>query len=246
MAVDGCDLESASGKSALLCSCFIILETTISTLSSCEDGHSGDNHKFFTFFFFFFFFFFALSNIICNVCCFVLGCFGVETVLQLQTALNESFSSVVFLLELASTEMSETEPESAAPSSSNGSSSSDMGSGIRNEQSVLKYPIVAAALRVLGAWLAEDDLSLTEDVYKLLPFLLRLTGSARPCGAGSKKEEEEEEDLLKFLLPGLCHLTADDKARPVLMRSGLPGILAGYMGSLALLLGTSMWWDRVM
>ncbi len=87
-----------------------------------------------------------------------------------------------------------------------------------------EYLIVTASVRVLGAWLAEDSLTLAAEVYGLLPFLMELCSSSTP--------QEEDTDLLKFLLPGLCHLTADDKARPVLIRAKLMKTLSNYMQSL--------------
>ena len=36
-------------------------------------------------------------------------------------------------------------------------------------------PLVLASIRVLGAWLAEESLALSEDVFALLPFVLNLT-----------------------------------------------------------------------
>ena len=127
--------------------------------------------------------------------------------LQLHTVLNEAFTSVLFLLDTAASERS--------------MGGSEVGA---DRISVPQQPILAATLRVLGAWLAEDSLTLAEGVYKLLPFLLQLTGNSMP--------QDADEDLLKFLLPGLCHLTADDKGRTVLMRSGLARVLARYMESL--------------
>ncbi len=35
-------------------------------------------------------------------------------------------------------------------------------------------------------------------------------------------------DVLKFLLPGLCHLSAEDKARVVLIQETFHGLLAEY------------------
>lgn len=55
-------------------------------------------------------------------------------------------------------------------------------------------PLVLASIRVLGAWLAEESLALSKDVYALLSFLLKLTsqhvaveevcGRGRGCGCG--------------------------------------------------------------
>lgn len=86
------------------------------------------------------------------------------------------------------------------------------------------YPIVAASVRVLGAWLAEDSLTLVGEVYSLLPFLLDLCATSAPT--------EEDGDLLKFLLPGLCHMTVDDKARPVLLTNGFQRTVFQYMEKL--------------
>ena len=48
-------------------------------------------------------------------------------------------------------------------------------------------PLVLASIRVLGAWLAEESLALSKDVYALLPFLLKLTSqhvAVEVCGRG--------------------------------------------------------------
>ena len=99
---------------------------------------------------------------------------------------------------------------------------------------------MGAAVRVLGAWLSEESLALSEEVYKLLPFLLRLCGSSlseRPApqtgeldsdGVAScvEMDSSQEVDLLKFLLPGLCHLTAEDKPRAILLKANIQKTLS--------------------
>ena len=90
-----------------------------------------------------------------------------------------------------------------------------------------EYPIITASVRVLGAWLAEDSLTLTSEVYSLLPFLMELCAASTP--------QREDEDILKFLLPGCCHMAADDKRRTVLEKTNFPKILASYMKELWLL-----------
>ena len=79
-------------------------------------------------------------------------------------------------------------------------------------------------MRVLGAWLAEETLSLSSDVYHLLPFLIEL------CHHHLK--EGEDEDQLKFLLPGLSHLSAEDKPRKILLKAGLQKLLLVYIQQL--------------
>lgn len=127
-----------------------------------------------------------------------------ETLLKLHTILTEAFSSVLYLLTVTS---QSTVLEKVGAS--------------RNGQLLREYPIVTAAVRVLGAWLAEDSLTLTAEVYRLLPFLIELCTASTPVG--------EEGDLLKFLLPGLCHMTADDQARYVLLKTRFLSIISHYM-----------------
>ena len=113
---------------------------------------------------------------------------------------------------------------------------------------------------MLGAWLAEENLVLSTDVYKLLPFLMKLcdvsgteeslhtlgepahvsgteeslhtlgepahgvTSGRRASGHGAM----EPENLIKFLLPGLCHMTAEDKPRRILLEADVQRILVGH------------------
>ena len=41
LAVEDCDLNTMTERSAILCSCFVILESTIVTLSKCEVGQGN-------------------------------------------------------------------------------------------------------------------------------------------------------------------------------------------------------------
>ena len=81
--------------------------------------------------------------------------------------------------------------------------------------------LTTAAVRVLGAWLAEESLALSSEVYHLLPFLIEL--------CHNRLKQGEDKDLLKFLLPGLSHLTAEDKPRKVLLKADLQKLLLAYM-----------------
>ncbi len=130
---------------------------------------------------------------------------GTEILLKLHMILTEALGSILYFLSAISQSRT----------------LQDIG-GARLLQ---EYPIVTAAVRVLGAWLAEDSLTLVAEVYKLLPFLLELCGTSAP-------EEVEGEDLLKFLLPGLCHLTADDQGRGILLKTRFQKILFQYMEKL--------------
>lgn len=135
-----------------------------------------------------------------------------EVLLKLHTILTEALTSVVYLLTAASRGVA-----SMGVAMTEGSTS-------QCDKLLQDYPIVAASVRVLGAWLAEDSLTLVGEVYRLLPFLLDLCATSAPAGEG-----EGGDDLLKFLLPGLCHMTVDDKARPVLLTNGLQRTVFQYM-----------------
>ena len=139
----------------------------------------------------------------------VIDSLATETLLKLHTILTEALSSVLHLLMVTSQSRALIER------------------GMSHDQLLREYPIVTAAVRVLGAWLAEDSLTLVDEVYKLLPFLVELCADSAP-----PREEEEGNDLLKFLLPGLCHMTADDQSRCILLKTRLQSILSSYMEKL--------------
>ncbi|KAI8489361.1 hypothetical protein Bbelb_328040, partial [Branchiostoma belcheri] len=118
------------------------------------------------------------------------------------------------------------------------------------------HPLVTASVRVLGAWLAEETSALREEetsalreeVYRILPFLIKLGSlsletsedqSTGAAGVSSLSQEMEELDLhkekepylpksgvLSFLLPGLCHLTAETRPRGILMQLQVHQVLA--------------------
>lgn len=174
-------------------------------LTPCRSGQQPTGYKSYSQTFFFsstleVFFFFSDSTL------------GTETLLQLHTVLTEALTFVLHLLSVTS------RGRAAHPAATPSPSSEDLARLLR------EHPIVTAAVRILGAWLAEDSLTLSGEVYSILPFLVELCVSASP--------RQPEEDLLKFLLPGLCHMTVDDKARPVLVDAGLGRILSRYMQQL--------------
>ena len=111
------------------------------------------------------------------------------------------------------------------------------------------HPVTMATVRVVGAWLAEESLAVPTELYTLLPFLLAMCQEAtfttptsvtptstdvlRPasdtslvvCGEGLC---EEGGDMMKFLLPGLHHLTADATPRKVLLKANLSQLMCKY------------------
>ena len=134
-----------------------------------------------------------------------------EDILQLHSAFSEAFKSI--------TDFLNTLPSPLPPHN----------------------PLVVAIVRVLGAWLAEENLALTTELYQLLPKLLNMCGAHLQLAAGEGEGGERErggtddasvmENPLKFLLPGLSHLVADETPRAI-MKTILPHLLLQYMTAL--------------
>jgi hypothetical protein len=86
---------------------------------------------------------------------------------------------------------------------------------------------------VLGAWLAEESLALTTQLYQLLPTLLNMCEACLQLAQAETERGETEgagivENPLKFLLPGLSHLVADNAPRAI-VKTILPQLLLQYM-----------------
>lgn len=106
-----------------------------------------------------------------------------------------------------------------------------------------QYSLVIAAVRVLGAWLAEESLALMEEVCQLLPFMIHLCEAhlqhwkeqtAKSVENESEAERDQVQDQLldnplKFLLAGLSHLSAEERSRAILMKAHLPQLLQRFM-----------------
>lgn len=74
---------------------------------------------------------------------------------------------------------------------------------------------VLPACRLLCRWLADDSTTMRPEVGKVLAPLLNLVAS--------------NESMLPLLIPALCHLTADDTLRPVVLRSPVLARLFDYL-----------------
>ncbi|XP_038207033.1 neurochondrin homolog [Zerene cesonia] len=89
---------------------------------------------------------------------------------------------------------------------------------------------VCAMVRVLVAWLAQETTAMRDQVYNLLPFMFSLANDsfhayrARKLAEKNKSEGEPMDtdttlmgqiDLLRLMLPALCHLVVEDKARDI-------------------------------
>ncbi|XP_033013620.1 neurochondrin [Lacerta agilis] len=107
----------------------------------------------------------------------------------------------------------------------------------------LDDPFIFASVRILGAWLAEETSSLKQEICDLLPFLIyyakmrfeeekrvrsSLQQEAEQAGQSSIQPPVWQGDALRFLLPGLSHLTAEDRPRGILISEGAPVLLCQY------------------
>ena len=124
--------------------------------------------------------------------------------LQLHSTLTEGFSSVVHFLQSVSDQQQQRQQQQQQQQVI--------------DSEVFHSPLILAAVRVLGAWLAEESLALSAEVYSLLPFLVTL------C--------REEEEVVRFLMPGFSHLLAEERPRDVLISAGLSRVLVRHFKGL--------------
>merc|ERR1719350_1625273 len=119
----------------------------------------------------------------------------------------------------------------------------------------MKY-FVCATIRILGAWLSEESQALRDEGYDILPFILQLgsdTFEAQKLaklgalpGSGSNDlsnftpesaltilqkhgKESNTPDTLRFLIPGMCHLVAEDKPRKIILDMKMHETLFTYL-----------------
>ncbi|XP_070703219.1 neurochondrin [Pempheris klunzingeri] len=104
-------------------------------------------------------------------------------------------------------------------------------------------PFVFATFRSLCSWLAEETSCLKEEVTGLLPFLI---GYSRSHLQGESPEQGLSEwmaemsvregggawtgrEALRYLLPALCHLSAEEGPRKVLLTLDTPNLLVDFL-----------------
>ncbi|XP_064897689.1 neurochondrin isoform X2 [Columba livia] len=106
------------------------------------------------------------------------------------------------------------------------------------KQEELEDPFIFASVRILGAWMAEETSSLKQEICELLPFLVHYAKKLFQEGSTAASLPQPElvstegsnlpRDALRFLLPGFCHLTAEDRPRDILVAAGAPALLFEY------------------
>ncbi|CAK6977400.1 neurochondrin [Scomber scombrus] len=104
-------------------------------------------------------------------------------------------------------------------------------------------PFIFATFRSLCSWLAEETSCLKEEVTGLLPFLI---GYSRSHLQGESQEQGLSDwmadmsvtqetaawtgrEALRYLLPGLCHLSAEEGPRKVLLTLDTPALLVDFL-----------------
>lgn len=108
---------------------------------------------------------------------------------------------------------------------------------VSNDKNKDKLPdeekvFVCAMIRVLSAWIAQETTAMREQIYALLPFIFTIANEsfhgyrARKLAEKNKSEGEPmvlhselmgHIDVLRLMLPALCHLVVEDKARDVVL-----------------------------
>lgn len=107
----------------------------------------------------------------------------------------------------------------------------------KNNIDVQEKLFTIAMVRVLGAWLAQETSAMRNEVYGIFPFMLTLANDtfyayrqrvirSRNLEEASKSSENHMEldddpvghvDVLRFLLPAICHLTVEEKPRKIML-----------------------------
>ncbi|XP_078382343.1 neurochondrin-like [Oculina patagonica] len=121
---------------------------------------------------------------------------------------------------------------------------------VKNKETITgqqECQVVLASVRILCAWMAEETAALQDDICKLLPFLLKLgkeslnssTEHVLKCDItdvshssavddASSLNVNDMVDIMRFLLPPLCHLSADEKTRKILIENDGIILLSKY------------------
>lgn len=105
---------------------------------------------------------------------------------------------------------------------------------INNDKNRDKLPVneklfVCATVRILVSWLAQETSAMRPQIYQLLPFMLELANETfrayrdRKLAERAGKTDESanplgQVDILRLMLPAMCHLTVEDEARKILLK----------------------------
>lgn len=76
-----------------------------------------------------------------------------------------------------------------------------------------------AMVRVLCSWLAQEATAMRPGIYTILPFVLQLANASfYECRTHhvEKRDGERPGDILRVMMPALCHLAVEDKSRAIM------------------------------
>ncbi|XP_020779454.2 neurochondrin [Boleophthalmus pectinirostris] len=110
------------------------------------------------------------------------------------------------------------------------------------DQSRYGDPFIFATFRSLCSWLAEETSCLKEEVTALLPFLIgycrsHINDDGEQTGLSDWMNQSVNgeragwtgKEPLRYLLPALCHLSAEDIPRKQLLSLDTPQLLVGFL-----------------
>lgn len=90
--------------------------------------------------------------------------------------------------------------------------------------------LVMASFRVLCSWLAEETSAAREEIDEVLPFLFKLAIdnlNLKQCS-----DDEDRVDIMRFFLAPLCHLSAEDSSRLIIIERKFYQVVAVYLDSI--------------
>lgn len=100
---------------------------------------------------------------------------------------------------------------------------------------------VCATIRVLAAWLAQETTAMRTQVYQLLPFILGLANEtfyayrarriAEKAGTAANTDRDalSNVDVLRVMLPALCHLAVEDESRKIILTQNEDKVLLEFL-----------------
>lgn len=78
---------------------------------------------------------------------------------------------------------------------------------------------ILAMVRILSAWLKQETTAMRPAIYKLLPFMFKISNETfheLKAWRNGAREGEAPVDILRVMLPALCHLAVEEDARKVI------------------------------
>ncbi|KAJ8983117.1 hypothetical protein NQ317_001861 [Molorchus minor] len=99
---------------------------------------------------------------------------------------------------------------------------------------------ICATIRVLVAWLAQETTAMRTQIYQLLPFMLEIANETFHAYKERRVAEKagntnielnplSNVDILRIMLPALCHLAVEDEARTIILKNNQDKILLEFL-----------------